>query len=272
MKLKKVNPTTSAQRNLTRIKNTFLRKKPFIKAQILGLKNSSGRNGAGRITAYHKGGGHKQKYRTIDFYRRKDSAGIVTSIEYDPNRNSNIASVYCFLAQSYFYILAPKNLTIGDVVKSGGNAEVKLGHSLPISKIPVGSFIHNVSVKSKRKGQISRAAGTFCQLIEKTSQRGRILLNSGEQRFLSVNCFATIGIVSNDFFFLTTLGKAGRSRWLNKRPKVRGVAMNPIDHPHGGGEGKTSGGRTSVSPWGKPTKGGKTSTSTNNLIVLKRSK
>jgi large subunit ribosomal protein L2 len=139
---------------------------------------------------------------------------------------------------------------------------------LPISKIPVGSFIHNVSVKTNKKGQIARAAGTFCQLIEKTSKQGRIRLSSGEQRFLSINCFATIGIVSNDFFFLTTVGKAGRS-WLNRRPKVRGVAMNPIDHPHGGGEGKTSGGRTSVSPWGKPAKGGKTSRSRNKLIITK---
>jgi large subunit ribosomal protein L2 len=272
MKLKKINPTTPSQRNLIKIKGTPLRKKPLIKTKILGLKNSSGRNNLGKITAFHKGGGHKQKYRKIDFHRKNDSVGIIASIEYDPNRNSNIASVYSFSTNSYYYIIAPKNLSVGDIIKSGSNAEPKIGHSLPISKIPVGSFIHNVSVKSNQKAQIARSAGTFCQLIEKTSKQGRIRLNSGEQRFLSINCLATIGIVSNDFFFLTTVGKAGRSRWLNKRPKVRGVAMNPIDHPHGGGEGKTSGGRTSVSPWGKPTKGGKTSRSVNNLIIVKRNK
>jgi|TARA_B100001142_G_C14273131_1_gene631695 large subunit ribosomal protein L2 len=269
MKLKKINPTTSSQRNLIRIKNTGLNKTSLIKSKITGLKNSSGRNNVGKITAFHRGGGHKQKYREIDFHRKKDSIGIVASIEYDPNRNANIASIYSFVTYEYSYILAPKNLSVGDIVKSGSNGEPKIGHSLPISKIPVGSFIHNVSVKTNKKGQIARAAGTFCQLIEKTSKQGRIRLSSGEQRFLSINCFATIGIVSNDFFFLTTVGKAGRSRWLNRRPKVRGVAMNPIDHPHGGGEGKTSGGRTSVSPWGKPAKGGKTSRSRNKLIITK---
>jgi large subunit ribosomal protein L2 len=272
MKFKRINPTTPSQRGLIQIKQNSLGKKPFIKTKIYGLKNSSGRNNSGKITIRHRGGGHKQKYREIDFYRKEDFTGIVTSVEYDPNRNANIAAVYSSLTRSYSYILAPKNLCIGHIVKAGSNAEPKLGHSLSISKIPVGSFIHNVSAKSNKKSQLARAAGTFCQLIEKTSKQGRIRLSSGEQRLLSINCIATLGIVSNDFSFLTTLGKAGRARWLNKRPKVRGVAMNPIDHPHGGGEGKTSGGRTSVSPWGKPTKGGKTSKSTNTLIVVKRTK
>lgn len=272
MKFKKINPTTPAQRSLIQVKQTSLRKKPLIKTKIYGLKNSSGRNNSGKITIRHKGGGHKQKYREIDFYRKEDFTGIVTSIEYDPNRNANIAAIYSSLTKSYKYILAPKNLAVGHIVKAGSNAEPKIGHSLSISKIPVGSFIHNVSAKSNKKSQLARAAGTFCQLIEKTSKQGRIRLRSGEQRLLSVNCIATLGIVSNDFSFLTTLGKACRSRWLNKRPSVRGVAMNPIDHPHGGGEGKTSGGRTSVSPWGKPTKGGKTTKSTNKLIIVKRNK
>jgi len=267
MELKKINPITPSQRCLIKIKNVHLKKSPILKTQIFGLTNTSGKNNIGRITSYHKGGGHKQKYRKINFFRKKNSVGIVTSIEYDPNRNTNIVSIYDFLLNYYFYIIAPKNLSVGDIVKAGFNAEPKIGHSLTISKIPAGSFIHNISVKSKKKAQISRAAGTFSQLIEKTSKQGRIRLSSGEYRFLSVNCLATMGIVANDFFFLTTRGKAGRSQWFNKRPKVRGVAMNPVDHPHGGGEGKTSGGRTSVSPWGKSAIGGKTSRSQNNLII-----
>jgi len=267
MKLKKINPITPSQRSLIKIKNISLKKSPILKTQIFGLTNNSGRNNIGKITSFHKGGGHKQKYRKINFFRKKNSIGIVLSLEYDPNRNTNIMSIYDFIINMYFYMIAPKNLNIGDIVKAGSYAESKIGHSLTISKIPVGSFIHNISVKSKKKAQISRAAGTFSQLIEKTSQYGRIKLSSGEQRFLSINCLATIGIVANDFFFLTTIGKAGRLRWLNKRPKVRGVAMNPIDHPHGGGEGKTSGGRTLVSPWGKSAKSGKTSRSQNNLII-----
>nr|YP_009495524.1 ribosomal protein L2 [Psammoneis japonica]AWQ64254.1 ribosomal protein L2 [Psammoneis japonica] len=267
MTLQVVNPITPSQRELVKLKKNHLAKTPTIKSQLTSLKNTSGRNNTGKITAYHKGGGHKQKYRKINFYRTIASLGIITSLEYDPNRTANIASVYDFLTNKYFYILAPKNLNIGDIVKAGPNAEAKVGHSLPISKIPVGSLIHNISPKKKKQAQISRAAGTFSQLIEKTSKYGRIQLSSGEQRFLSVDCFATIGIVSNELLFLTNLSKAGRARWLNKRPRVRGVAMNPIDHPHGGGEGKTSG--NSLTPWGKSSKGGRTSRSTNNLILKK---
>lgn len=212
MKFKRINPTTPSQRGLIQIKQNSLGKKPFIKTKIYGLKNSSGRNNSGKITIRHRGGGHKQKYREIDFYRKEDFTGIVTSIEYDPNRNANIAAVYSSLTKSYSYILAPKNLCIGHIVKAGSNAEPKLGHSLSISKIPVGSFIHNVCAKSNKKSQLARAAGTFCQLIEKTSKQGRIRLSSGEQRLLSINCIATLGIVSNDFSFLTTLGKAVRAR------------------------------------------------------------
>ena len=271
MNLKKYNPTTPSQRNLLQLDRIGLNKKPMLKSKIVGIKNSSGRNNTGKITSFHKGGGHKKKYRKINFLRTNDTISIVTSIEYDPYRTANIASLYNFLDKTYSYILSPKNLKIGDIIKSGENAEPKNGHSLKISKIPIGSLIHNVSVKENIKSQISRAAGTFSQLIEKTPNLGRIQLSSGEQRYISINCYATIGIVSNDLLFLTTLSKAGRSRWLNRRPKVRGVAMNPIDHPHGGGEGKTSGGRTSsVTPWGKPTKGGKTSKSKNKFIIFKR--
>ena len=267
MKLKTFNPRTPSLRNLIRLNNSELNKKPLLKSNIKGLKKKSGRNFSGKITSYCKGGGHKKKYRFINFQRTKEETCIVISLEYDPFRSANIASVYNIINKNFYYIIAPKNLAVGDIIKSGVNADSKNGHSLPISKIPIGCLIHNISPKEKSFATISRSAGTFSQLIEKTSSFGRIKLSSGEQRTISINCFATIGIVSNEFSILTTLGKAGRSRWLNKRPKVRGVAMNPIDHPHGGGEGKTSGGRTSVTPWGKPTKGGKTSRSKNKYII-----
>lgn len=267
MNLKKIKPITPASRNLIKIYNKELSKKPFLKNKIAGLKNNSGRNKSGKITVRHIGGGHKQKYRKINYLRTANFDGIVTSLEYDPNRSSNIAAIYDYTQNSYEYILATKNLKIGDIVKAGINADVKNGHSLPLSKIPVGSLINSISPETTVKSKITRSAGTFSQLIEKTTKHARIKLSSGEQRRVSVNCFATIGIISNENFFLTTVGKAGRSRWLNKRPKVRGVAMNPIDHPHGGGEGKTSGGKSSVTPWGKPTKGGKTSRSRNKFIL-----
>lgn len=242
-----------AKKNL---KNTFL-----IKNAIKGSKNSAGRNNTGQITVRHKGGGHKKKYRNIDFLRNNESVGIVTSLEYDPYRTAFIASIYNLLTSNYSYIIAPKHLNIGDIVKSGLNAEAKIGHSLTLIKIPVGSFIHNISLKENKKAQLSRSAGVSSQLIEKTAKYCRIILSSGTHKFLSTTCHATIGIVSNELSFFKNLGKAGRNRWLNKRPSVRGVAMNPIDHPHGGGEGKSSGGRSSVTPWGRPTKNGKTSNS-----------
>lgn len=269
LKLKKIKPRTSAQRNLIKIKSQFISKTPLLKHNILGIKTSSGRNNTGKITIFQKGGGHKKRYRKIAFSRKRNGIEIITSIEYDPNRNSFIASSYNFMLKSYQYVLAPKNLKVGDIIKSGLIAETKIGHSLPISKIPVGSLMHNISNIHTQKAQISRAAGTFSRLIEKTSKYGRILLSSGKQQLVPIQCFATLGIVSNDYTFLTTRAKAGRSRWLNQRPTVRGVAMNPIDHPHGGGEGKTAGGRSSVTPWGKPTKGVKTSRSKNKLIIKK---
>lgn len=271
MKLKTFKPTTPSQRNLVQLNKSGLKKKPLLKNKIKGTKNKTGIGLNGQITAWHRGGGHKKKYRQINFYRVNDKTGIVTSLEYDPYRSANIASIFDINTKKYEYILAPKGLQIGDVVKAGQNAEAKNGHSLPLAKIPVGSLIHNISVKKRKPAQVSRAAGTFSQLIEKGSNYVRIRLSSGEHRNISIDCYATIGVVSNEFSFLTTLGKAGRSRWLNKRPHVRGVAMNPIDHPHGGGEGKTSGGRSSVTPWGKPTKGGKTSRSTNKYIIVKKS-
>lgn len=241
--------------------------KPLLKIKINGFKNSSGRNSEGKITSSHKGGGHKKKYRKIEFFRKTDVIGIVSTIEYDPNRNCNIAAVYDILKRNYFYILAPKGLNIGDIVKSGQEARSKKGHALMLSEISIGTLIHSISAKTFKKSQISRSAGAFSVLIEKASNQCRIQISSGEQRFLSTNCLATIGIVSNETFFLKKKEKAGRSRWLNSRPKVRGVAKNPIDHPHGGGEGKTSKSLNPVSPWGKPIKKGKTSRSRNKLII-----
>lgn len=261
MYLKTFKPKTPSLRNLIRLNKNSLTKKPFLKFKIKNIKKSLGKNFTGKITAYHKGGGHKTKYRQINFERINNDKGIVIGIEYDPNRSSLVAAIYSLISSKYYYIICPKNIKIGDIISSGKNVEPKNGNSLPISKIPVGCLIHNVSPNANCKSIISRSAGTFSQLIEKTINFGKIKLSSGKHKTLSVNCFATVGTVSNELILLTTLGKAGRSRWLNKRPTVRGVAMNPIDHPHGGGEGKTSGGRTSVTPWGKPTKGGKTSKS-----------
>jgi large subunit ribosomal protein L2 len=242
-----------------------IKKKSLLKFKIKGLVNSAGRNNTGRITSFHRGGGHKKRYREINFNRVYNSKGIVCSIEYDPNRNSKIASIYDSYNNIFFYILAPKNLNIGDIIESGNNVEPKLGNSLPIEKIPVGSYIHNVSPKTTKHAQISRSAGSFSKLKEKTLTQAIIELSSGEQRLISPKCYATIGIVSNEYVFLKKLYKAGQSRWLNKRPTVRGVAMNPIDHPHGGGEGKKSG--VNKTPWGKNNNKGATSRSKNKYII-----
>jgi len=251
--------TSLTQKKLINLSKKKLNKVSLVKSLILGKKNTAGRNNSGKITVRHKGGGHKKKYRKIDFIRNQESIGIVTSLEYDPFRTAFIASIYDFLNYRYFYMTAPKNLNIGDIVKSGFNAEIKIGHSLPLMKIPVGGFIHNISLKENKKAQLTRSAGTNSQLIEKTPKYCRVVLSSGTHIFITPTCQATIGTVSNEFSFFKKLNKAGRSRWLNKRPTVRGVAMNPVDHPHGGGEGKSSGGRSSVTPWGKPTKNCKTS-------------
>lgn len=248
-----MKPTTPSQRQFIKLNLKILEKKSFLKKEIRNLKkNSAGKNNSGKITIKNKGGGHKKKYRKISFFRKNSSAGIVCSIEYDPYRKANIVSIFDFFFNKFFYMLAPKQLKIGDIIKSGENAEIKLGHSLPLSKIPLGSYIYNLSTKNKNRGQISRSAGTFSQIIEKTSEHVKIKISSGKRKIFSPNCYATIGVVSNQFFYLTSFGKAGRSRWLNKRPKIRGVATNPIDHPHGGGEGKKSG--KGLNYWGKPIK------------------
>jgi large subunit ribosomal protein L2 len=259
MTFKKYKPVNASLRHLVLVNKFFLKKVPLIKSKIIGILNSSGRNNQGKITVRHKGGGIKHKYRLINFKINSITAGIITSLEYDPNRTSFIASVYDIKKKNYSYILAPSNLTVGDIIQSGSNARVKLGHTLYFKDIPVGSFIYCVSEKSNNTAKFSRSAGTYSILIKKTRNFCQIKLSSGKYKLLSNNSFATIGIVSNENNFLKILAKAGRSRWLNKRPSVRGVAMNPIDHPHGGGEGKTSGGRSSVTPWGKPTKNKKIS-------------
>ena len=237
----------------------------MLKFKVKGKKNSTGRNNSGKITVNHKGGGHKRNYRKIEFFANYNKIGIVTSIEYDPNRTGHIASVYNFLDKKYFYVLAPEKLKIGHIIKSGTNAEVFLGHSLPISKIPEGTFIYNISPKKNKPHQICRAAGTYAQIIEKNSRSCKIKLKSNEIRIISGDCHVTIGTVSNELHLLKTISKAGRSRWLNIRPTVRGVAMNPVDHPNGGGEGKKSGNR--LTPWGKSLKNKKTSRSKNKFII-----
>ena len=227
-----------------------------LKSNIIGLKLKSGRNNTGKITVRHKGGGHKKNYRKICFnnFVNNNFTGIVINIEYDPYRNAKIASIYDLFTKNYFYIIAPKGIKIGDIIRSGSTSNIKLGHINSLINLPIGSLIHNVTARNNTNSLYSRSAGSFCVLIEKKNFFAKIKLSSGCYKLLSVNCKASLGIVSNENFFLQTIKKAGRSRWLNRRPKVRGVAMNPIDHPHGGGEGKTSGNKLKLSPWGKPTK------------------
>lgn len=229
--------------------NMFTVKKPLIKKNISGLIKTGGRNNSGKITVRYRGDGHKNKYRKINFFRINSSIGITCSIEYDPNRNSNIAAVYDFHNNNFFYILSPKHLKIGDILKSNSFSNPKLGHSLPINQIPIGTYIHNVKLKNSKFAQISRSAGTFSQLKKKSFGHALVKLSSGKYKQIFSKSHATIGIVSNEFVFLSELKKAGRSRWLNKRPKVRGVAMNSVDHPNGGGEGKKSGKNKNL--WGK---------------------
>ena len=257
MYFKPKTAVTPSQRHLLRLNLYNLRKKPIVKNQLISLKNSAGRNNTGKITVRHNGGGHKKRYRKLNFFRTAESNGIVLSLEYDPYRNTNIVSVYDFLSNKFFYMIAPKDLQIGDIISAGSKAQSRIGHSLPVSEIPLGSYIHNVSFKVFDKAQISRSAGTSCYLKEKMTNYAKIRLSSGEEKLISLKCFATIGVVSNEYASLTKLGKAGRSRWLNKRPSVRGVAMNPVDHPHGGGEGKKSG--SGKTPWGKHMKIGRCS-------------
>ena len=274
MALKTFNPTSPSRRNLVLVDRGQLWKGKPVKKLTEGLSKSGGRNNTGRITARRRGGGHKRRYRLVDFARRKfDVPATVERLEYDPNRTAFIALIkYEDGEQSY--ILAPQRLAVGDTVVLGDRVDIKPGNAMPLANIPVGTIIHNVELKAGKGGQLARAAGSYVQLVGRDSGYGLLRLASGEVRMVRAECMATIGAVSNPDQANVKLGKAGRNRWLGRRPAVRGVAMNPIDHPHGGGEGRTSGGRHPVTPWGKPTKGAKTrrNKKTDNLIVRRRHK
>jgi len=271
--MKKYNPTTPGQRFKTDIVRNFTEEKPE-KSLSKSLNKSGGRNNFGRITCRHRGGGHKRLYRTVDFKRDKHGVpGRVASIEYDPNRTTFIALIH-YTDGEKRYILCPTGLNIGDTVVSGPEADIKSGNALPIENIPLGAFIHNVEFRPKKGGQIARSAGSAVQLMAKEGKYAVLKMPSGEMRKVLLVCYASIGQLSNMEHVNITLGKAGRKRWLGRRPSVRGVAMNPIDHPMGGGEGKSSGGRHPCTPWGKPTKGYKTrrKQADNNKLIIKRRK
>jgi large subunit ribosomal protein L2 len=274
MALKKYNPTTPSLRNLVTVDRSALHKGGPVKKLTEGLSKSGGRNNTGRITARRIGGGHKRKYRVVDFKRRKfDVPATVQRLEYDPNRTAFIALIE-YEDGELSYILAPQRLAQGDRVLSGERCDIKPGNAMPLRNMPVGTIVHNVEMKPAKGGQIARSAGTYAQLIGKDSGYAQLRLSSGEQRMVRGECMATVGAVSNPDQGNVKLGKAGRKRWQGKRPSVRGVAMNPVDHPHGGGEGRTSGGRHPVTPWGKPTKGARTrrSKSGDKLIMRSRHK
>jgi large subunit ribosomal protein L2 len=258
MALKKFKPTTPSQRQLVLVDRTGLHRGKPVKGLVEGKKSSGGRNNAGRITVRWRGGGHKRTYRRVDFKRRKmEIPAIVQRLEYDPNRTAFIALIK-YEDGELSYILAPQRLAIGDTVISSAKADVKPGNAMPLVAMPIGTIVHNVELKPGAGGKIARSAGAYAQYVGREQGYAILRLNSGEQRLVFQNCFASVGAVSNPDHSNINIGKAGRNRWLGRRPSVRGVAMNPVDHPHGGGEGKASGGRHPVTPWGKPTKGKRT--------------
>ncbi|MCD8523032.1 MAG: 50S ribosomal protein L2 [Saccharospirillaceae bacterium] len=273
MALVKTKPTSPGRRHLVKVVNNELHKgKPFA-ALVEKKSKSGGRNNNGHITTRHIGGGHKQHYRLIDFKRDKDGIpAVVERLEYDPNRSANIALLK-YADGERRYILAPKGLNTGDAIVSGEDAPIKAGSAMSLRNVPVGSVVHNVELKPGKGGQIARSAGTSAQLVAREGAYCTLRLRSGEMRKILSDCRATIGEVGNNEHALRELGKAGASRWRGVRPTVRGVVMNPVDHPHGGGEGRTSGGRHPVTPWGVPTKGYKTRKNkrTDKLIVRRRS-
>ncbi len=272
MALKTYKPITPGQRSLVLVDRSDLWKGKPVKTLTEGLTKNGGRNNAGRITARRRGGGHKRSYRMVDFKRlKKDMQAEVQRIEYDPNRTAYIALIK-YEDGEVAYILAPQRLAAGDKVIAGEKVDVKPGNAMPLRNMPIGTIVHNVEMKIGKGGQIARSAGTYAQLAGRDSGYAIMKLSSGETRMIHADCLATVGAVSNPDNSNTKLGKAGRKRWVGKRPSVRGVAMNPVDHPHGGGEGRTSGGRHPVSPWGKPTKGKRTrsNASTDKFIVRSR--
>ncbi len=273
MALKKYSPTSPSRRFMTVMDYSELSKVEPEKSLLEPLKKNGGRNSYGRITVRHQGGGNRQKYRVIDFKRDKDGIKAkVATIEYDPNRTANIALLN-YLDGEKRYILAPVGLSVGDIVESGESADIKPGNALPLTNIPVGSLIHNIELKPGKGGQMVRAAGNSAQLMAKEGEYAQVRLPSGEVRMVRINCRATIGQIGNLEHENVSIGKAGRKRWMGIRPTVRGVVMNPVDHPHGGGEGKSPIGRPSpVTPWGKPTLGLKTRKKKNksDKFIVKR--
>jgi len=274
MPVVKTKPTSAGRRHVVKVTNPELHKgRPY--APLVEKKSKNGgRNNNGRITTRHKGGGHKQHYRLIDFKRGKDGIpAVVERLEYDPNRSAHIALLK-YADGERRYIIAPKGLSAGDQVRSGEDAPIKVGSTLPLRNIPVGSVIHCIEMKPGKGAQIARSAGTTAQLLAREGIYATLRLRSGEMRKIHTDCRATIGEVGNSEHSLRSLGKAGATRWRGVRPTVRGVVMNPVDHPHGGGEGRTSGGRHPVSPWGMPTKGYRTRSNkrTDNMILRRRNK
>jgi len=274
MALKTFKPTTPSRRGTVLIDRSDLWKGEPVKTLTEGKRKTGGRNNLGRMTSRNIGGGHKQRHRLVDFKRKKQGRATVERLEYDPNRTAFIALVK-YDDGELAYILAPQRLKAGDKVESGDKMDIKPGNAMPMRDIPVGTIIHNIEMRPGRGGQIARSAGTYAQLVGKDAGYALLRLSSGEQRMVRAECMATIGAVSNPDNQNVKLGHAGRNRWMGRRPHVRGVAMNPIDHPHGGGEGRTSGGRHPVTPWGKPTKGKKTRSNrkpSGKLIVRRRHK
>ena len=274
MALKSFKPVTPGLRQLVITDRSELWKGKPVKTLTEGKSSAGGRNNMGRITVRFRGGGHKQTYRLVDFKRRKlDMPAKVERLEYDPNRTAFIALIR-YTDDTLSYILAPQRLSVGDEVVAGSQVDVKPGNAMPLSAMPVGTIVHNVEMKVGKGGAIARSAGNYAQIVGRDQGYVIVRLNSGEQRLILGQCFGTVGAVSNPDHMNTSLGKAGRKRWLGRRPHNRGVVMNPVDHPHGGGEGRTSGGRHPVTPWGKPTKGAKTRSnkSTDKFIVTSRHK
>jgi large subunit ribosomal protein L2 len=272
MALKQYKAATPGQRQLVNIDRSELWKGAPVKALTVGKSTKSGHNNQGRITSWNRGGGHKRKYRLIDFVRNKvDVAATVERFEYDPNRSAFIALV-TYEDGEQAYILAPQKLQVGDKIVASDKADIKPGNALPLKNIPIGTIIHNVELKVGAGGRLSRSAGTYAQIMGRDTSYVIVRLSSGEVRLVRGECKATIGAVSNADHQNRSYGKAGRMRWLGYKPVVRGVAMNPVDHPHGGGEGRTSGGRHPVTPWGKSTKGKKTRNNkrTSDLIIRRR--
>jgi large subunit ribosomal protein L2 len=272
MALRKYKPTTPSQRQLVLVDRSTLYKGKPVKHLTEGKNSSGGRNNNGRVTVRFRGGGHKQAYRVVDFKRRKFNVnGRIERIEYDPNRTAFIALLK-YDDGELSYILAPQRLAEGDIIVAGEHVDVKPGNAMPLGNMPIGTIVHNIEIKIGKGGQVARSAGTYAQIVGRDQDYVIMRLNSGEQRLVHGKCMGTVGAVSNPDKMNTTVGKAGRSRWLGRRPHNRGVTMNPVDHPHGGGEGRTSGGRHPVSPWGFPTKGKKTrkNKSTTKFIVSSR--